>query len=286
MAWVTQSSGLKVCEEADTRAERLTATAFEGDVILRCKWEDRFKVMYDIYMNNVSYPDVENCLISSFGVSPMKGAQPYANLEAPDDNIIQYTEALISCKFSTIEATSDKLYIETLEPTVQGMRMSPENFLWEDDSQVRAAEAPSRQIHQWVYTVHWIQQEKIPGIFFDFPGSVNSQKYNIARWNRDCEAETMLFTPGTSGRSFWMGDKNSPGDRKPKPGWDYTAKFLINETGWNKFYNASKAGVTIDADRWMGLKVKQSGGPPTGYTPYPLKSLVPLLLPESGPIGP
>jgi hypothetical protein len=286
--WVTESSGLIVCEEADSRRENFLATAFEAHVDLRCNWEDRFKVMWDIYMNNVSYPDVPNCLVASYGCRPAAGQKPKPLLDT-FPNVMQYSEAIISVKYSTSEADADFLYLETLEPLIQGMRMSRENFQWDltgsSSKEVKQGEAPDRHIHQWAYTVHWIQQEEIPSQFFDLPGYVNESDYTIERWGIECPPETMLYTAGPSGRSVWYDPDDS--ESPPKPGWDYTAKFLINQFKWNTFYNASVPLASGDEDdaRWIRMKQKINDNTFDDFEPYPLTDdFVPSLLPTpSGP---
>lgn len=238
--------------------------------------------MWDIYQNNVPYIDVPDALISSFGVQAVD-AQPDPVTVGSED-VINYREALITCKYSTADVDSAGLYIESLEPSAIAMVMPHENFQWgatggANTTSITPREAPSRIIHQWTYTVHWIQQEEIPQIFFDEAGSVNNQAYTIAKWNKVCAAETMLFTPGPSGRSIWL-DLTTPGDKVPQKGWDYTCKFQINKYAWNKFYHAQEPGAVNDAARWVNLYLKQPGGAAAiVYKPYPPISLSPGLLP-------
>jgi len=285
--WVTTSSGLNVCEVHGTRRERQQATAYECEVQLRCLWEDRFKVMWDIYQNNVPYIDVPDALISSFAVEPVR-SKP-APLTTGEEDVITYTEALITCYYSTEEIDADNLYIELLEPSAQGMIMAPENFQWgasgdPNSRSIEPREAPSRIIHQWTYTVHWIQQEKIPDDFFEYAGYVNNAEYTITKWNRICAAETMLFTPGPSGRSIWLDlAATTPEEKIPQAGWDYTCKFQINKYSWNKFYRAMQPGATSEEDRWVEMYLRQPNGNAIVFKPYRPISMVPNLLPPPPP---
>lgn len=276
--WVTNSSGLIVCEEADSRHEAMTATAFEVDVVLRCAYSDRFKVIRDIYINNVSYPDVPNCLCASFAIKPFN-SKPLPELSS-QLGFIQYHEALLSVKYSTAEYTSSQLYIETLEPLVQGMVMPSDHFSWDptpsSDSTVGTREAPSRHIHTWAYTVQWIQQKEIPPAYFNLPGCVHNADYTIARWGKICPVETVLYTAGPSGKSVWIDQANS--NSIPQPGWDYTCKFLINEFGWNNFYRAA-LDVSDEPDHWVKMYQKHLGQQGTPFNPYPRATLTPVLLP-------
>jgi hypothetical protein len=95
----------------------------------------------------------------------------------------------------------------------------------------------------------------------------------------------MLYTPGPSGRSVWYDPDDS--ESPPKPGWDYTAKFLINQYKWNTFYNASVPITSggSDDDRWIRMKQKINDNTFDDFEPYPLTDdFVPSLLPTpSGP---
>ena len=152
-------------------------------------------------------------------------------------------------------------------------------------------EAPSIIIHQFTYTVHWIQQEEIPQIYFDYGGSVNNADYTIEKWNKPCKAETMLYTPGPSGRSVFLDlAAATPEAKVPRAGWDYTAKFQINKRSWNKFYHALADTTSPPADpdpeeaRWKKLYLKQpNNAAAIIYNPYPLVSMIPGLLPPPSP---
>lgn len=288
--WVTDSSGLTVCEMHGTRKERVTATAFEADVQLLCPYNQRFQVIWDIYQNNVSYPDVPNCLCSHFAIEPLPSKALADNSGSSlFPQVLRYDEAILSVYYSTAEAASDKLFIETLEPTVEAMVMSPELFQWGDplsgagwpvEKGLTQREAPTRHIHMFSYTVQWIQQILVPDEYFNLPGSVNDALYTIKSWGLECIPETLLYTPGPSGRSIHFIDSigiTSDEDKVPQVGWDYTCKFMFNPLGWNYFYRSDKPGLSStseESEYWQPIYNKRTGA---RLQNYPVKDLKPLL---------
>ena len=129
--WCSSAITFPVCEEFGTRKENYTANAFEAEVVLRTAWDKRFEVVYDIYRTNQTYPDVDKCLMASAGIIPTKAKPyPYSDPDDPRFDVIQYQEALITMKYSTAEADAEKLFIETLEPSVQNIVQPFQHFQW------------------------------------------------------------------------------------------------------------------------------------------------------------
>lgn len=275
--WVSDAlaATVTVCEEFGTRKETFGATAFEAEVTLRCAWANRFKVVYDIYYRNVSYADAPDCLFASASILPTK-ARGEDLIESDPVDVIKYSEALITVKYSTAEIDAKKLRVETLEPAIEFMVLPYTQFQWgqaadTDDRALQPREAPGRQVVMWKYAIQWLQQDVVPPEFWSAAGKVNYQSYTSPAWNRDFATQTMMYTPGPIKRSWTYKPFNvNPGaDVKPKPGWDYLCNYKVNPFTWNRYYRADKvlgAGLP-DTDRFVTIYRKT---PEEVYEGYPM----------------
>ena len=275
--WISDAlaTTVTVCEEFGLRKETFGATAFEAEVVLRCAWANRFKVVYDIYYRNVSYADVPDCLFASASILPTKARGEDLQESDPVD-VIKYSEALITVKYSTAEIDAKKLRVETLEPAIEFLVLPYTSFQWgqaadTDVRQLQPREAPGRQVVQWKYAIKWLQQDTVPAEFWSAAGKVNATPYTSPAWNRQFGSETMLYTPGPVSRSWTYKPFNTTAgaDVKPKPGWDYLCNYKVNPFQWNKYYRADKAlgGGAPDTDRFVPIYRKK---PEELYEGYPM----------------
>lgn len=291
--WVSSAITFPVCEEFGTRKEAYTANAFEAEVVLRTAWDKRFEVVYDIYRENMSYPDVPNCLMASASILPTK-AKAYPPESSDPTDVLKYQEALITMKYSTAEADANKLFIETLEPSVENLVQPYQYFQWgaAADSEdgvgdeppakrhLEPREAPGFEVVMMDYTVKWLQQEIIEALFFQKPGRIHAITHTTSKFNYTFAANTLLFTPGPITRSYTL--QNVVTTKKPKPGWDYTCKFKYNPYTWNMYYRADQPGVPapgpgVDTVTPHFVQIHYATGDQDVYQGYPPEDLHVLL---------
>jgi len=307
-AWISEVSqnsggaleGVSVCEEHGTRQETFGATSFEATVVLRVPWNYRFAVMWDIYQNNVPYPDAvgtgssdkPSAFISTFGVVPF----PSKQVAAPDE-VIEYEDALITCKYSTDEADSQQLYVQTLEPLIENQVLDKTLFCRGTAGgssfkrELFDKEAPAKLHCMWTYTVRWIQQKQIPIEYAKLAGRVNDAAYTIRGVFPDgsdfvVPIEGMLYQPGAMQKSVYLklagGGAGTPiGEKIPYPGWDYTLRFHINTIDdasgapvgvWNRPFQGDADSPTNEIDYYTPIWRKKDPGPNEKFLTYTSKT--------------
>lgn len=287
--------GVPVCEEHGSRKENFGATSFEATVILRCPWAKRFAVVWDIYQNNVAYPDTlggtqnkKRAYLSSFSIGPSLAAPLGTTLF-----VQEYEEALITVKYSTEESEAQRLFIQSIEPALQNMVLDEKDYYrgvtggttWE--RQCTAREAPAKLQVMWNYTIKWIQQEKVPEEYAKLAGRVNNAQYTIkdifGATDLVCATESMLYQPGGITKSVWLKLATSGTtpdyDKVPFPGWDFTLKFTINQIDnaddpaipvglWNKPFRADAKNVVNEIDNYERIYKGKEPGPGTPFEIY------------------
>ena len=128
------------------------------------------------------------------------------------------------------------------------------------------------------YTVKWLQQEVVATEFFMLPGKVHDASHTSPTFAQDFGVGTLLFTPGPVTRSYTLQGVSTT--KKPKPGWDYTAKFKYNPYTWNKYYRADQPGTTPgdpDEVKMHFAGIYRNTSPNELYIGYPLDDLTNLL---------
>jgi hypothetical protein len=292
-----------ICEEYGTRSEVFGATSYEAEVTLRCPWAIRNLVTWDIYQNNVTYPDNDHAFVAGWTIKP--------DMQRPNDvyiQNIQYTDALITLKYSTLEAEAQKLFTQSWEPALENQVLNHNDFYWQFaglDSKFRTLlpkESPARLFVMWNYTINWLQQKVVPFQFYSLAGCVNNGIYTMqpgiipddadAR-EKDLPSFSMLYQPGKVTPSVHMrlvpgGDPTPPDEKFPINGWDYTLKFTINRvlssddggaTGvylglWNRPFRSDAlipAGNTNPYLNYEGIYKKKLTGPGEAFPLYQTK---------------
>ena len=314
--------GVPVCEEFNTRKEVFAATAFEAEVILRCPWAYRFLVVWDIYQNNVYYPDNVDAFVSGWTIAP--------DMQKPYDvylDLIQYQDALITLKYSTAEKQSQQLFVQSFEPALENQVLRNTDYFWWEGGSTKPRtltpkESPAKLFVMWNYTVMWLQQQVVPVEFFSLAGCVNQKVYQMKdvfpvgspENENKLPIGSMLFQPGKITPSVYLKliDGGTPADEKrPASGYDYTLKFTVNRIFdtqaqeyigvWNAPFRSDAtvpANNTNPAANYQGIWKYMPSGPSERTVIYTVKDFpvyapddpnTPVdtrFLPPAGPVPP
>jgi len=268
------------CEIHGSRREEFGQASGEGHVQLECDYDKRFRLIKDIYLNDIPFVGVDKALLKTASISFP------ADRQTVTDGAFNPNTAIIQLTYSIHE--KPEFFKETFEPQVEFQILEADNFHWglnpapPQGRQLKPKEAPGRQVRSYVYTVKWIHQESVPGDFFLLNGSTNNAAFTTDTFEQTFEPETMLFLNGSIEDSIYWGD--TVNDDPPVPGFDYTCKFLIRKTGdpnedkgWNHYFRSDSAEA-LDANKYERIYRKRESSAPVvfyNYPPFDLSDLLP-----------
>ena len=226
-----------VHEEAGSRSEHGDVLGGKSGarVTLRVPYADTYNVIADIIGNRYPWP-------WGGGVNPAR-ASAY-NLRLPQgcgytdngDGSLTPEEVLIDIDYMTddaeggaVEASNGEVYSETLEPTMEFIKLNHTLFAWGSatGTPLTKEEAPGRQVRGCNIVRTWFDVETVPAAIFDLIGAVNETAYVSVVLGKTFAAETLLYMPPTMQTTLRADGTFTR---------NITTKFTYNPDGWNKYW--------------------------------------------------
>lgn len=244
---------IPACEEhagsGGTHAQNHTRNGAECAVTLRCNWEARHDLVADLLGNRRPWPHgvwADPPRATAASIRPF----PDAGITVGDS--ITYDHALVDVTYSTREEVD--VISESLEPTVEFLRLDYRNFRWEGAGgrPLKEDEAPGKVYKSLnLVRTHHAVEPPLPISLLDLIGYVNDVEYFSALLGLTFPAETLLFQPPIPSRTV-----TSLGSRA----FNLQMRFAYKPNGWNVFWRA-ESGI------WERMYYKDNL---TSYYNYPL----------------
>lgn len=239
---ITYASGQTANEEHGARSEHLSLTGdFSAGVTLRCAWADRFNVAAAALGSadpQLGLLDVV-CLDADITPVPSEGTA--------DGQGIVYEQALVRLKYGMLPGGAsetktdpvsgeDVIVTESLEPTIEYIKLDPRGFRWTDNAgrPVKENEAPSREA-RGMNIVRAVQNlPSVHSSILTLAGKTNQAEYVSTILGITFPVETLLFIPPSVRRVMKSDGTNV---------MSIVIKFGYKEKGWNKFWRQDKSGT-------------------------------------------
>lgn len=187
---------------------------------------------------------------TGWGTSPVADYQ-YARIT------VEYETPL----FGTTPGTGPRVE-EDIEGDAEFLTLPSEGLYWDSNGQgnpLKPSEAPGKLIRNidWIYHVSGLPV--LPLATLTLIGNCNQQAVHSNIFGFNFPAETLLYSPPSLKRYFYVGNQSSA--------WDVVYRFTFKPTGWNKFYRS--AVQPVPQDIFLGTGVR--------YIVFPLGDFTSLL---------
>jgi hypothetical protein len=150
-------------------------------------------------------------------------------------SVLQYKNCLIDVTYSTNGRKENTLFDERIIPAAEFTTQDYRNFRWGSTTGdlLKEGEAPGKILRKCALSRTLYNVAAVPLIFLTGIGGVNNTAYTSLSLGLTFAAETLLFEPGESSRSFTTLGTD---------GFTVSLNLEYNPNGWNKYWRAETQG--------------------------------------------
>lgn len=229
--WTSGLSDVGEPYEMDgTAVENFGRESLSASVQLKCPWDQRHEIMYDMIFNRVAWPylDHDGLVATSASAVAFTGSVGVQDLYG-----YEYELALLSIQFATDsreEGEDETLYSESLEPTAEFLTIPPTDYRWGSSAgtALKQEEAPGRLEVGFDYVVTRYRLPTIPSWVLTLNGKCNSGSVVSPSLGLTFASEHLMFNPPAISREVTLDGDNL-----------YTLQTRLTfrgNGGWNYFW--------------------------------------------------